>query len=104
MPWQTWEIAPLTHETFARFGDVIEYDRRDLFYVNDKMIERYHNMARVDTQEADGRTLISCLRAKPNTFASNVIKLARSGCDSPRVRARRKPCASRSSTRIPRSP
>ena len=69
---QTLELMPLTHEAFAPFGDVIEYEGRDFFHINDKMVERYHDLARVDTQEAGGRTLISWLRAKPNTFPSTV--------------------------------
>ena len=36
------------------------------------MVERYHDLAKVDTQEAGGRTLISWLLAKPNTFPSKV--------------------------------
>jgi ureidoglycolate lyase len=69
---QTLELMPLTQEAFAAFGDVIEYEGRDFFHINDKMVERYHDLAGVDTQEAGGRTLISWLRAKPNTFPSKV--------------------------------
>ncbi|MFM0501788.1 ureidoglycolate lyase [Paraburkholderia caffeinilytica] len=69
---QTLELMPLTHEAFASFGNVIEYDGRDFFHINDKMVERYHDLAKVDTQEAGGRTLISWLRARPNTFPSRV--------------------------------
>jgi ureidoglycolate lyase len=69
---QTLEIKPLTHAAFAPFGDVVEYEGRDFFHINDKMVERYHDLAKVDTQEAGGRTLISWLLAKPNTFPSKV--------------------------------
>lgn len=69
---QTLELMPLTHAAFAPFGDVVEYEGRDFFHINDKMVERYHDLAKVDTQEAGGRTLISWLLAKPNTFPSKV--------------------------------
>jgi ureidoglycolate lyase len=69
---KTLELMPLTHEAFVSFGDVIEYEGRDFFHINDKMVERYHDLARVDTQESGGRTLISWLRANPNTFPSTV--------------------------------
>jgi ureidoglycolate lyase len=66
------KIEPLTREAFAAFGDVIEYEGRDFFHINDKMVERYHDLAKVDTQEAGGRTLVSWLRAKQNAFPSKV--------------------------------
>lgn len=69
---QTLEIKPLTHAAFAPFGDVVEYEGRDFFHINDKMVERYHDLAKVDTQEAGGRTLVSWLLAKPNSFPSKV--------------------------------
>jgi ureidoglycolate lyase len=69
---QTLELMPLTHAAFAPFGDVVEYEGRDFFHINDKMVERYHDLAKVDTHEAGGRTLISWLLAKPNTFPSKV--------------------------------
>jgi ureidoglycolate lyase len=69
---KTLELMPLTHEAFVSFGDVIEYEGRDFFHINNKMVERYHDLARVDTQESGGRTLISWLRANPNTFPSTV--------------------------------
>lgn len=62
------ELEPLTRAAFEPFGDVIEWEGRKFFPINDGMVERYHDLARVDTQEAGGRTLVNWLRARPNEF------------------------------------
>jgi len=59
------EANPLTRDGFAAFGDVIETDGATHFPINQGTIERYHDLARVDVDEA-GRPLISifeCSRA-----------------------------------------
>lgn len=49
---------PLTRETFAPFGDVIETSDAQHFPINRGAVERYHDLARVDVGE-DGHTLVS---------------------------------------------
>ena len=72
MALQKLRLEPLTREAFAPYGDVIEYEGRDFFHINDGMVERYHDLAKVDVYEEDGRPLVNILRAKPNTFPITV--------------------------------
>lgn len=57
---------PLTAEAFAPFGDVIEAsDEVNHFAINDGYTERYHDLAKVDTQTNSGRTGMSIFRSTP---------------------------------------
>ncbi|MBI2310899.1 MAG: ureidoglycolate lyase [Betaproteobacteria bacterium] len=66
------ELKPLERAAFAPYGDVIELEGREFFHINDGMVERYHDLAKVDVFEQGGRPLINLLRAKPNTFPVRV--------------------------------
>lgn len=60
------EPQPLTAESFAPFGDVIEVsDEANHFAINDGFTERYHDLAEVDTQQNGGRTGMSIFRSTP---------------------------------------
>ncbi|WDE01360.1 ureidoglycolate lyase [Thalassomonas actiniarum] len=64
----TEQIVPkiLTSEAFAPFGDVIEVDEdRQHFTINDGFTERYHDLATVDVEKNNGRTLINIFRSTP---------------------------------------
>ncbi|MDZ7839346.1 MAG: ureidoglycolate lyase [Gammaproteobacteria bacterium] len=50
--------APLTRESFAPFGDVIETDGARHYPINRGAVERYHDLAAVDVGD-DGRALVS---------------------------------------------
>ncbi|CAA6800026.1 MAG: Ureidoglycolate hydrolase (EC [uncultured Thiotrichaceae bacterium] len=52
-------LEPLTREAFAPFGDVVEIEGAKHFAINRGTVERYNDVATVDTSEQDGRTLIS---------------------------------------------
>lgn len=52
------EAAPLTRESFAPFGDVIETDGARHYPINRGAVERYHDLAAVDVGD-DGRPLVS---------------------------------------------
>lgn len=57
---------PLTAESFAKFGDVIEVsDQAHNFTINDGFTQRYHDLAKVDVSKNDGRTLINIFRSTP---------------------------------------
>lgn len=59
---------PLTSETFAPFGDVIEVsDAARHFTINGGNTERYHDLARIDPG-ADGRTIVSIFRGQPRAL------------------------------------
>ena len=56
----------LTQAAFAAFGDVIEVnDKNQHFAINDGFTQRYHDLARVDVENAGGRPLINIFRSTP---------------------------------------
>jgi len=60
------QAKPLTRDAFAAFGDVIEIsDQAKHFGINDGHTERYHDLASVDVNNQDGRTLINIFRSTP---------------------------------------
>ena len=63
---RTIKPKPLTRDNFAAFGDVIEvHDQANNFTINDGYTQRYHDLAKVDVTENDGRTLINIFRSTP---------------------------------------
>ncbi len=52
-------ITPLTRESFARFGEVIEKDGADHFPINQGTTERFHNLAHLDLNRVGGKPIIS---------------------------------------------
>ena len=40
------KLEPLTKDAFAPFGDVVESEGRDWYFINDKMVKRYHDLCR----------------------------------------------------------
>lgn len=59
-------VRPLVHEEFEPFGDIIEIsDGVEAISINDGFATRYHDLARVDVNEAGGRPLINIFRGRP---------------------------------------
>ena len=58
------EVLPLTRDAFRPYGDVIETEGQDFFHINDGKVQRFHDLAMVETLQQD-RTLISINRAQP---------------------------------------
>jgi ureidoglycolate lyase len=58
-------IEPLTRTTFAPFGQVIELDGAQHFPINRGMVERYHDLARIELGGPDPRPLLSLMRGRP---------------------------------------
>ena len=57
---------PLTSEAFSAFGDVIEAnDKANNFAINDGFTQRYHDLAKVDVADNNGKTLINIFRSTP---------------------------------------
>ena len=75
MPVAKLQVAPLTREAFAAFGDVIETDGADHFTINQGTTERYHDLAGVELGE--GRALISVFRAEPRSFPMELDMMER---------------------------
>lgn len=62
-------VEPLSATSFEPFGQVIEASPGVAHHlINDGYAERYHDLARVDTASAGGRTLVNIFRARPRTL------------------------------------
>jgi ureidoglycolate lyase len=59
------KIEPLTRAAFARFGNVIEMTGAHHYPINQGYAERFHDLARIDTQTENGETIISIFHGKP---------------------------------------
>jgi ureidoglycolate lyase len=55
------QIQPLTREAFAPYGDVIESEDRDSFFINNDMAERFHALAQIEAR--DGDAIISLVKS-----------------------------------------
>lgn len=70
-------IEPLTRETFAPFGDVIQADDSVRhFTINEGNTERYHDLANIDPG-ADGRAIVSIFRGQPRTLPFAITMMER---------------------------
>lgn len=58
------EIAPLTPESFAPFGDVIQTQTSEYFMINNGSTKRFHDLALVDVEDGGGRAILSIFEAK----------------------------------------
>jgi ureidoglycolate lyase len=61
-------LQPLTAESFAPFGDVIERNAAFLREINYGKTEKFADLAKVDTQDQGGRTAVHIYRSKPLTL------------------------------------
>ena len=68
---------PLTRESFAPFGDVIETQGAESYPINEGTTERFHDLATVDVAEAEGRPLINIFRGQPRVFPYQVTMMER---------------------------
>ncbi len=58
--------APLTAESFAAFGDVIDAAGAKNFYpINQGFTTRFHDLAMIDVNDGGGETCVSIFRSKP---------------------------------------
>ncbi len=58
------EVEPLTQEAFAPFGDVVESEGRESYFINNGMAERFHALARVETKGDGSYPVISLVKSK----------------------------------------
>jgi ureidoglycolate lyase len=61
---ETMTIQPLTREAFAPFGDVVEFEGRDFFQINNGMADRYHALAEVELGGEQSRAIISLVTSR----------------------------------------
>lgn len=59
--------APLTAAAFAPFGDVIAAQGQPRG-INYGVTQRFHDLAKIDCQEAGGRAIVNIFRSQPPTF------------------------------------
>ena len=57
-------VKPLTQEAFAPYGDVVESEGRDSYFINNGMAERFHALARVETKGDGSYPVISLVKSK----------------------------------------
>ncbi|PTB19164.1 ureidoglycolate lyase [Trinickia symbiotica] len=74
---RTLAIEPLTRESFAPFGDVIELEGARHFPINEGTTTRFHDLACVDVTDAGGRPLLNLFRGEPRTLPFEVSMLER---------------------------
>lgn len=71
-------VAALTRDAFARFGDVIEAAGAETIYlINEGTAQRFHDLARIDTDAEGGRTIVSVFRAQPRVLPFAIRMLER---------------------------
>lgn len=58
------QVQPLTRAAFAPFGDVVEFEGRDFFAINNGMADRYHALAEVELGDAQSRAIISLVASR----------------------------------------
>ena len=58
------QVTPLTRTGFAAFGDVVEFEGRDSFPINDGMADRYHALADIELDGEQGRGVISLVASR----------------------------------------
>lgn len=60
----TLPVKPLTRDAFAEFGDVVEIEGRDSYFINNGMAERFHELAQVETRGDSAYPIISLVKSK----------------------------------------
>lgn len=73
----TLKIEPLTRAGFARFGDVIEMTGAHHYPINQGFTERFHDLARLDTDTQDGEAIVSLFRSQPRSFPFEITFVER---------------------------
>ena len=57
-------VLSLTQAAFAPYGDVIESEGRESYFINNGMAERFHALARVETKGNNAYPVISLVKSK----------------------------------------
>lgn len=71
-------VEPLTAEAFRPFGEVIATSEATAQYpINAGYAERFHDLARLDTQADGGHPVLSLFRAKPRSLPMRIELLER---------------------------
>lgn len=68
---------PLTRESFAAFGDVIDMKGGRHFPINGGMTERFHDLATAEAAGPDARVIVSLARGTPYEFPLRLTMVER---------------------------
>ena len=68
----------LTKDNFTPFGDVIEVNNQsEYFSINDDFTQRYNDLAEINVNAEDGKTLVSIFRSTPLQLPIIIKKMER---------------------------
>jgi ureidoglycolate lyase len=70
-------IEPLTAQAFEAFGDVIEMEGAKHYPINEGTAERFHDLARIDANDAGGRPGLSIFVAQPRPMPIKISMMER---------------------------
>lgn len=71
-------IRKLTAAAFAPFGDVIEASRtKESHIINQGYTQRFHDLAKIDVANNDGRIAVNIFRSQPLPAPINICRLER---------------------------
>ena len=59
------KIEPLTKQAFSPFGEVVEMEGAEHFFINQHFAERFNNLAHVDVNDEGGSVNVSIAAATP---------------------------------------
>ena len=68
---------PLTRQSFAPFGEVIDFDTDSHYPINDGRCERYHALAKAEATGPNGHVLINLFRGTPYDFPLRLAMVER---------------------------
>ena len=68
---------PLTRESFAPFGEVIDFDTDSHYPINNGRCERYHALAKPEAAGPNGHVLISLFHGTPYDFPLELTMVER---------------------------
>jgi ureidoglycolate lyase len=70
-------IEPLTRAAFEPFGDVIELEGAKQIPINLGTTIRFHDLARIDVEDEDGRAIVNLFRGQPRLLPFEVKMMER---------------------------
>jgi ureidoglycolate lyase len=73
----TLKVEPLSGTAFAPFGEVLESEGARNYRINEGTTTRFHDLARIDTTDAGGRTIASIFRGQPYRLPMTIRLLER---------------------------
>ena len=65
------KIKQMDEEQFAPFGDIIDFDRKADFQINNGMCDRYHALATIDVTGAERKELSALVWQNPTSCRFN---------------------------------